>query len=230
MSERSGDDVRHEIKYVGYAIQLGALRHWLQHSPQRFVVPYPPRRVNNVYFDDFEFSAYSQNLAGVSERSKVRYRWYGESRYPGKGVLEVKRKRNMFGWKLRYPIDEPGWSNESSWRDVIASMRAALPLDGRMWLDRNPLPTLLNSYRREYFVSSDGAIRATIDTAQRVCDQRFARSPNLKYAAALEDTVVVEFKFARQERLRASRMFRGFPLRVGRHSKYMNGMRAVGLV
>lgn len=230
MTTPSGDELRHEVKYVGYATELGTLRAWLRHSPERFIDAYPPRQVNNVYFDNFEFRAYSQNLAGVSERSKVRYRWYGEDRHPGKGVLEVKRKRNLFGWKLRFPIDEPQWTDDSSWREIIATIRAELPLDGRLWLDQNPLPALLNSYHREYYVSSDGAVRATIDTAQRVWDQRFARTPNLERAGALEDTVVVEFKFPREQRLRASRMFEGFPLRLGRHSKYMNGMRSVALV
>jgi hypothetical protein len=223
-------ELRHEIKFVGHAIHYNRLRNWLRDHRERFIVPYPTRRINNVYFDDFSYRAYAQNLAGVSERSKLRHRWYGESSFPGKGVLEVKRKRNLFGWKERFDVSGEGWSEAGSWKEIVASIRAELPFNGRLWLDQSPLPVILNSYRREYFVSSDGAIRATIDTDQRVWDQRFARKPNTQRAAVLENTVVVEFKFPRSERARASRMIQDFPLRVGRHSKFMNGMRAVGFV
>jgi hypothetical protein len=222
--------LRHEVKYVGYATHYGVLSHWLKDHPERFVVPYPSRQVNNVYFDNFDYRAYAQNLAGVSERSKVRYRWYGEDAFPGKGLLEVKRKRNLFGWKLRFDVPGEIWTRDSSWKEIIAAIRSHLPPNGQLWLDHNPLPVILNTYRRDYFVSADGAIRATIDTQQRVCDQRFARKPNIDRAAVLDDTAVVEFKFARSERVRASRMFQGFPLRIGRHSKFMNGMRAIGCV
>ena len=75
-----GHEERHEVKFAAYATAIrGMLRHWLHMHPAGFFSPYPERQVNNVYFDTWDYRAYAENLAGVSERSKVRYRWYGDS-------------------------------------------------------------------------------------------------------------------------------------------------------
>jgi len=225
-----GQDERHEIKFATYAANLPAVRCWLRLHAEAFVSPYPPRRVNNVYFDTWSYRAYADNLAGVSERAKLRLRWYGASSLPGAGALEIKRKRNHFGWKLRYPIVAGDCGAGVSWAELREDIRAQLPPDGQLWFDQNPQPVLLNRYEREYFVTIDGRIRATIDTCQQAFDQRYQRRPNLRSPAIMQDTLVLELKFARAERQRAVAMLADAPVRVGRHSKFMNGMRAVGLV
>ena len=225
-----GHEERHEIKFAGYSIEYDRLRQWLMLHPDGFVSPYPDRQVNNVYFDTYDYRAYAENLAGVSERSKLRYRWYGDSAGPVQGSLEVKQKRNHFGWKLRYPVAEPPWHEGASWRQIRSNLREQLPYEGRLWLDQNPLPAMLNRYQRQYFVTSDGLVRATIDVNQQVYDQRYGAAPNFSRSAVMQDTLVVEFKFAREDRQKVVAMLRGFPLRIGRHSKFMNAMRAVSFV
>jgi hypothetical protein len=224
-----GQDERHEIKFATYAANLPAVRGWLRLHGAGFVAPYPPRHVNNVYFDTWDYRAYADNLAGVSQRAKLRLRWYGDSPLPGTGALEVKLKRNHFGWKLRYPISAADWSPDFGWAELRSRIRAQLPADGRLWFDQNPQPVLLNRYWREYFVTADGRIRATIDTGQQAFDQRYARLPNVRSPAIMQDTLVLELKFARADRHRAVALLAAAPLRVGRHSKFMNGMRAVGM-
>lgn len=221
---------RHEVKFAAYATELDAVRNWLLLHPAGFIRPYPDRQINNVYFDNWDYRAYTENLAGVSARSKVRYRWYGDSPGPAAGSLEVKRKRNYFGWKLRFPVENDPWASGKSWTEIRASMREQLPWQGRLWLDQNPFPIMINRYRRQYFCTSDNIIRATIDTHQQVFDQRSGAYPNFDRPAIMQDTLVVEFKFARADRQRAVGIMESFPLRISRHSKYMNAVRAVGLV
>jgi hypothetical protein len=218
------------VKFAAYEIEYATLRHWIKMHPDGFISPYPDRQVNNVYFDTFDYRAYAENLAGVSERSKVRYRWYGENPAPGPGSLEVKQKRNHFGWKKRFRVTGPIYSEGDGWPEIRAAMRAQLPQEGQLWLDQNPLPVMINRYKREYFETADGEIRATIDTQQRVFDQRSGAEINFDRKAIAQDTLVVEFKFSRDVRQRAVRMLATIPLRVGRHSKYMNAVRAIGLV
>lgn len=221
------ETARLEIKFVAYEINYHTLLHWLRMHPAGFVAPYPDRRVNNIYFDTHSYLAFTDNLSGSSSRTKVRYRWYGESPGPDAGTLEIKQKRNFFGWKLRYKVPKTLYKNEANWRAIRQSLLAQLPPDGKKWLDANPMPVLINRYLRKYFVSSDGKVRATIDTQQAVWDQRFKPSPNFTRSANLAKTIVVEFKFDRQDRDLASRLLQGMPLRVSRHSKYINGVRAI---
>jgi len=227
---QGGHEERHEVKFAAYSTEYGRLRQWLCMHPAGFVSPYPARPVNNVYFDTFDYRAYAENLAGISERSKVRYRWYGDSPGPAAGSLEVKRKKNHFGWKLRYMISDAPWREGDGWNTIRERLRAALSPEGRLWLDSNPLPIMLNRYRREYFCTADGAVRATIDTHQHVFDQRYGDMPNFSRPAIMQDTLVVEFKFAREDRQQVVAMLQGFPLRIGRHSKFMNASRAIAFV
>lgn len=229
-SAEGGADERHEIKFAAYETEYSTLRHWLLMHPSGFRSPYPERQVNNIYFDTWDYRAYAENLAGVSERSKLRYRWYGDSPGPAPGQLEVKQKRNHFGWKLRFKISDTIWEPGYSWQDIRAGLKAALPLDAQLWLAQNPLPVMLNRYRREYFVTANGLIRATIDTDQRAYDQRRWPEPNFEIAAIMQSTLVMEFKFARKDRQQAAALLGTIPVRIGRHSKYMNAARAVGMV
>ena len=227
---RGGDEERHEVKFAAYAIQKPVLENWLRLHPAGFISAFPDRQVNNVYFDTVDYRAYAENLAGVSERSKVRFRWYGNSLAPAPGSLEVKMKRNHFGWKHRYKITAAPYAENDGWSDIRSALRRQLPMDGRLWLDQNPLPVMINRYSRQYFVTADGLIRATIDSQQKVYDQRSGDLPNFDVAAITQDTLVVEFKFSRSSRPDAVKMLETIPLRIGRHSKYMNAVRAVGFV
>jgi len=230
MEALGGHEERHEVKFAAYSTEYSRLRHWLTMHPAGFISPYPDRQVNNVYFDNWDYRAYAENLAGVSERSKVRFRWYGGSISPVAGSLEVKQKRNHFGWKLRYRVPDVPYRDGDDWRAIRAAIRAQLPPDGRLWLDQNPMPVILNRYLREYFETADRRIRATIDTCQCVYDQRSGSKPNFDRPAISQDSLVVEFKFAREDRQYAVRLLADMPLRVGRHSKFMNGVRAIGFV
>lgn len=227
MTMQVPEDARLEIKFVSHAVEYHRLLGWLQSHPAGFSTPFPPRLVNNVYFDTHCYSAFTENLMGVSARTKVRYRWYGASIEPDTGILEVKRKRNYFGWKLHYQVpDQPG-TQGSNWRDIRQDLREHLSQEGRIWFDANPFPVIINRYHRLYFLSADGRIRATVDTKQAVWDQRFKPYPNYNHRANLPDSMVIEFKFDRQHRDYASRVLQGMPLRVSRHSKYINGVRAI---
>ena len=231
MNTPGGDQFRHEVKFVTYACNYPTVRNWLHMHEAGFRETYPRRRNNNVYFQDtWDYRAFSENLAGVSRRSKVRYRWYGDEAEPQPGQLEIKHRRNQFGWKQRFPVGmrvfAPGWS----WQDIRMALLEQTPPGGRFWLDQNPQAMFINRYDREYFVSSDGRIRATLDTNQQVFDQRLGQKPNLRRAAMLQDTVVLELKFSHEDRALGTDLLADAPMRIGRHSKFMNAVRAIAMV
>ena len=106
-------------------------------------------------------------------------------------------------------------------------LRASLVPEGKLWLDAHPTPVLINRYDRLYFETPDGSLRATLDRHQAVFDQRLKSRPNLRYRSNLPDSVVVEIKFHRADRRRATEVIEGLPLRVSRNSKYVIGVRSI---
>ena len=225
-----GDDLRYEVKFAAYSSELSRVQQWLKIRPEGFVTAYPTRKVNGVYFDTFDYRAYSENLAGVSRRTKVRLRWYGDTFSPEHVTLEVKQKRNKLGWKQRYRVSDGIFGDEKRWSHVVRELRQALPVEARHWVDQNPLPVILNRYDRDYFVSADGRIRATIDSNQHAFDQRHALLPNTTRRTINQDLIVIEFKFSPEDYRLASALLANVPLRIGRHSKYMNSVRSVAMV
>lgn len=226
MTDRSRKSTRYEVKFVSTRMRLHELAHWIRVHPAGFRSPYPPRKVNNVYFDGHQLQAYHENLVGNSARSKVRLRWYGDGFRPESAVIEVKRKRNMLGWKLSYATGAVDLEADS-WLRIRRRLRADLSAEARAWLDASPQPVLINRYDREYFVSWDQRVRVTLDAHQSVFDQRFAGRPNLTFPANLPNTIVVEFKFAPEDRAEGMWAIQGIPIRASRNSKYVIGVQSL---
>ena len=226
MSNAIPAEARYEIKFVSDATRYREIERWILLNAACFRPAYPPRWVNNVYFDTPDLYAYAENLSGTSTRAKVRLRWYGETDQPQATVLEVKRRRNHLGWKHHYaagPLDLAA----GRWLDLRRRLRSALSPEGRLWLDAHPEPVLINRYHRRYFESPVGNIRATLDWRQVVFDQRLRAHPNVQKRANLPDTLVVEIKFGRCDNVLGSEIIEGIPIRVSRNSKYMIGVQSI---
>jgi hypothetical protein len=218
---------RYELKLVAWEQERAAIEHWLRMHPSAFRQAYPDRWVNNIYFDKFEYEALQANIRGDCERSKLRYRWYGSKDAISTGTLEVKQKRDKLGWKLRYEIASAPAEPSDDWFRIKKKLRAQLPVEGRLWLDEYPMPILINRYHRAYLVSSDGHVRATIDSRQSVCGQAHGRRPNLRRASELPRALVIEIKADEEHREKVAELLQGLPLRAGRNSKYVSGVRSI---
>ena len=140
------DDSRLEIKFNAHEIEVDKLKYWLKMHPACFNTPYPDRWINNVYFDTYHYSCYMENMVGSSSRTKVRYRWYGEHDYPYKGILEVKCKRNHFGWKHKFQVNRSPYIKDSNWRDIRYNLIKQLPPEACLWLKSHPQPVIINRY------------------------------------------------------------------------------------
>ena len=75
--EENQNNYRFEKKFIVEKTRLHSVLFDLKSSG--FFKIFPNRVVNSVYFDDKDFSAYYENLEGLSNRTKYRFRFYGES-------------------------------------------------------------------------------------------------------------------------------------------------------
>ena len=218
------DEWRFEIKYPLKDFEETSVRSRILNNPAGFRSPYPPRTVNNIYFDSEDQLAVRANLGGLGERSKVRLRWYGD---PGsiKGpVLEIKIKSRGAGNKLRIPIDPDLNLTPLSWQEIHQVLLDHSDPTVRQYLDSSRRPMMFNSYSREYYESFDHKVRATIDTNIRSASQYNTATPRLEFMIPVKRTIVVELKASVEEERKLRQVSGSLGWRAGRHSKYANGV------
>lgn len=211
---------RLELKAAFAATDVDRVRGWLRLLREGFRTTFPPRLVHSLYFDTFDLASFRENLAGVSQRQKLRYRWYGDSPGPDAGALELKSKRNKVGRKETWRCAQPPWREGDDWPTVVRALHQQLDERARAQLAAWPQPVLLTRYRREYFESADHRLRATLDTGFCAFDQLHGRTPNLTRRIALPDVSVLEIKCADSEQARAAALLGSCPVRLSRFSKY----------
>lgn len=196
---------------------------WVKSHAMGFRVAYPARRVNNVYFDTIDLRALQENIAGISERCKVRYRWYGHDELPGPGTLEFKNKRTALGWKDNFRIEESPYASGDNWRAFQRKLRHALPPAARVMFDEHGEVALINKYDRRYFESRDGRVRITLDSNQTMFDQMRSARPNITRRFNLPGVNILEVKCEDTDHEAAVRALADCPVRIARFSKYTAG-------
>jgi SPX domain protein involved in polyphosphate accumulation len=167
---------------------------------------------------------YHDNLDGKSQRMKIRIRWYGNLfgaiKQP---VLEIKTKNGYVGNKLSFPL-ETIVMNESLSVDYIQKVFNESKIPGSVKLRLRDLKfSLLNCYKRKYFLSCDKKFRITIDS-----DLRFLKlSPvNNIFSNVLVDhsNTILELKYEKEADMFAERITNYFPFRMTKSSKYVSGI------
>lgn len=217
-------DYRYERKFLLEGIETAAARDAVIRHPAMFYEQYPPRWVNNIYFDTPWMEHYQDNLSGSAKRGKVRVRWYhelvGEVTEP---VLEFKRKRGWVGWKESYPF--PAFQFDESLTAHRLATRIAgsdLPSEVIERL-RGHQVTLVNRYLRSYFATRDQRFRVTLDSDLTYF--RVGRLSNPLFARTVDHgVVVVELKYESAHETQAARVASHFPFRLTRSSKYVRGV------
>lgn len=220
------EETRYEVKSPVREIDLEDVRTFLEIHPYSVSRLHPSQQINNVYFDTRELDAHWDNKSGVSEREKVRLRWYGDTHKPQKSQLEVKRKLKEFGWKLNQPVAVPLDLTSLTWDEVIAAVYEALDPPMRGWIERYGQPIMINQYQREYYATADRRVRITIDSGLLWFDQRWSWKPNLSTSELRSSFGVVEVKATAADREAGVAFFHDFPYRVTTNSKYVLGVDA----
>ena len=221
-------DLRYEVKLTAPETYLPRLMAILRCHPRALSPLYPPRWVNNIYFDSQDLSRLNQNYAGVNERSKLRYRWYGKDLSGRGGHLEFKLKTGRLGWKQSFPLHGEVDLSSVNWTRVLDLVRSSLPEDVRASSRHIDQPVLINRYRRRYFMTANGRVRVTVDTQQRYWNQWATTRPNLRFPTQPPGTLVVEVKAHRSATDEVRRVLEGLPLHVSKNSKYVEGCEHLG--
>ena len=217
------EDFRYELKFVLDDVRAAEASHWL-HFNTTARTAYPDRRVNSLYCDDLGFSSVRDNLAGVSDRRKIRLRWYQDINGIATGlpVFELKVRNGRLGRKISFKLPEIiSDLMELDLRDLMIEVNKELAAK-ELIFDDYLTPTLQVSYVRSYYEDLYG-LRITMDS-----DIRFnGVSPHQKLGTTLNTRYpykVMEIKFPPSMKNDVSRLIRPLHITPKRHSKYLVGL------
>lgn len=185
------------------------------------------RQVNNIYFDTAAYTDYFDNVLGVSDRKKIRIRWYGDTfGHIQKPVLEIKIKKGLVGDKWSFKLKpftlDNDFTNEMI-QKIFQASELPLPI---LESAKMVSPTLLNSYSRRYFLSANNKFRVTIDynLLYYKIENRFN---NFNFAPAKDPNKIIELKYGLEDDKDAKSISTQFPFRLNKNSKYVNGVNTI---
>ena len=219
---------RYEVKYTLHQSNYFFIRNWIVLNDADFISPYGARTVNNIYFDNLECDSYVENLTGCTSRTKIRLRWYGNTHSPKEATLEIKAKRNKLGFKSSRKIMLGGRSLiDMTYRELCRTILEQIDGDFKVRFCVSSTPIIINRYRREYFVTRNMAVRATLDKHLEFFDQRSKVSPNMSLSALAPEMGILEFKVNSLDIDKLPEVLVNIPLPASKSSKYVIGVQSI---
>ena len=176
---------------------------------------YPSRKINSIYFDDNKLSNITQNLDGISNRVKYRVRWYGKVDNLIKPKFEIKKKKNFETQKKTIPLKN---FNNIDYNDGKNLNYLTEFINNKIVFNKRLLPTLLVCYNRNYLISSNNLIRATID--YEIKSQKLLNFKN-DFFCNFKD-VILELKYDFNLDWIVRSMLNNIKVRYSKNSKYVN--------
>ena len=221
--------LRYERKFLldNFTINnLGDLRNFL---PINFNVHYQRRQINSIYFDTSNYRLFEESLNGMSNKIKIRIRYYGlleKLMYP---KLEIKKKSGLMGEKYLFNLDSKILiENDFSLANV--------KINNINFNDMNFIkilePKVIISYTRDYFISSCNRYRLTLD---RNINFKYFGQNDIKTNFLNElyycfNKTILELKYSRSDENIAHKITRGLPARLTSNSKYLLALKHLGLI
>ena len=189
--------MRQEKKYLLRSFEIPSFEKKL--LKLGFRVKHLPNIVNNIYFDDRNFTSAEENLEGDYFRSKYRIRWYNEN---NEYTLEEKIKFSSSGKKVSSSL------NSTTLVEALNEVKLILP---------NFEPVVQNQYHRSYYVLDN--LRITIDS-------RLVFSKPLSERIIFSEKNVLEIKYETDIDHLFKEIFSFLP-QLTKFSKYLEGLNSI---
>lgn len=155
---------RFEIKYDASHLNTNQIAGLIERHPCRFSLVRENNIINNIYFDTVNFNHISDNIEGLSDRIKIRFRWYGSQKPKiENATCEFKIKRAATGTKDRFRLPAFDYNyiyNEKRLKCLIKSIETARYSSQIAKV----YPCIRNVYKRSEYIDWSKKIRLTMDT------------------------------------------------------------------
>ena len=205
---------RFERKWLFKSNNSLALINALLRSNLFFRTQYPSRKVNSVYFDTNNYVSIRQNLDGVSIKKKIRIRWYGNKNIISNPVVEIKSKKGFETKKESVKIKELDNTKINNLKIIQKE------LNSKLKLKKIINPVLTTHYDREYFVSSNGKVRATVDyNLKSIFLNNLSQIDIVKN---FKNICILELKYSTGLDKYVRKNLKDITLRLSKNSKFVN--------
>ena len=182
---------------------------------------------HSLYLDDIYYSSVKDNLSGISDRKKMRLRWYGEDEERFQPSFEIKFRDGRLGFKEVYRVTSLDKNLiDRPINSIIGECNKEL-IKQNIVLDNYLIPSLQTSYEREYYEDPEG-IRFTIDNNITFYKPLLLGKLNSTLPTPYP-LQVLEMKFTSDLKNRVNKLISSLNLRPKRHSKYLIGLASMGL-
>ena len=221
-------DHRYEIKFVLNEREMSHALAWLNMIGVK--KSYANRVINSLYFDNVAQKSVRDNLSGISNRNKVRLRWYGNSLSEDcKLSLEIKLREGRLGSKIIFPLSLTAEIfKKKNLYELYSEIFKKLPKSDFAHNSINDylVPMILVKYYREYYEFSK-AIRITID--KKISFYNAMQNTKIDSLKPMRyNSFVMEIKFPKELKYNVSNLLKPLLLSQKRHSKYMIGLSMLG--
>ena len=208
---------RFERKWLFRSNNYLALINSLIRSKLFFRTQYPLRKVNSIYFDTYDYNSIRENLDGVSNKKKIRIRWYGDKNTTKNPIIETKSKKGFETKKESMPIRELHDLKVFNLKNLKILKET---INSKLKQKKIIYPVLTTHYQREYFISLNGKIRATIDY-----DLKSVFLNNLSQIDIIKNfknICILEFKYSTSLDKYVRKNLKDISLRLSKNSKFVN--------
>jgi hypothetical protein len=217
---------RYEIKFVLNELEYSEVKYFLKKI--KSFNSFPQRNVNSLYFDSLDFNSVKDNITGVSERKKMRFRWYEKSEFSPR--IEIKNRFSRVGSKNTYLIDSVNLEDLKvlSAREFKNKLFKNLNFKNKenAFFYKYFIPTLSVTYDRDYYETNSG-LRITIDSEIKFQPVSLGRPINFHKKINYPNKVM-ELKFPIELKDHVQELIRSLNLIPKRHSKYLIGLSKIG--
>ena len=216
------DEKRYEKKYVCDVYRFNNFLSWIYNFTD-IKKKYSKRNIKSIYFDNYNFDSAKDNLIGLSNREKIRLRWYNNDL--SQSILEIKKKIDNFNQKNKQTME---FKKKNIFDYNIFSLMKELNTQTKIISEKNLNPIILISYDREYYENING-IRLTIDsnlTFNRILGSNKTNfSKRIKYPR-----YIIELKFGQDSNYQILNFLKNANFINTRNSKYILGLSTLGIV
>ncbi|MCD4793742.1 MAG: polyphosphate polymerase domain-containing protein [Bacteroidales bacterium] len=218
------NDYRYERKFVLSGLHVSGVEQIVKNHQAYFKEIYQERFINNIYFDTQNLTHYYDNSFGKSQRRKYRIRWYGDlSGNIENPILEIKIKDAFLGTKKSFPLKSFSLNSDNLIQAVKKSiLNSNLPENVQEEILALS-PTLLNRYKRKYFIDFSKKFRTTIDSEIEYF-QISSGNNSFRNKNSDRNSIILELKYNQEDNINASAVSSQFPFRMTKNSKYINGI------
>ena len=220
------DTFRNEVKYKFYTKSLSSWMIKIKNSDINFKTHHEERWVNNIYFDSLSLDLFKQSHEGSSPRTKIRLRWYGDFfQSDNKCNLELKIKFANKNNKIIFPILNISILKNTFINSINSKLLQCGVLPNEILnLFYSIKPTLINRYKRNYFVQKNSDTRLTLDSCLGFKSLLNRSKLSLPFCEN-KNLTIIELKFNKKNNLNKEIMNKiNSHLTVSQFSKYTYGI------